>query len=77
MRVILGGIAIALLVAVSAGAVLFSAQKPIYEAVHMPSVRLGNDAGDNLVGADWSGLYKTSPDQSRETQGTSIVVGED
>jgi len=77
MRIILAGIFLSVLIAAAVGYGLFSTQKPIYEAFARPSVRLGREAGDNLVGPDWSGLYKTTPQQARTPQPSSIVVGED
>jgi hypothetical protein len=54
MRVILASVLLALLIAVGAGVILFRAQKPVYEAYSLPSVRIG-DPGHNLVGPQWTG----------------------
>jgi hypothetical protein len=54
MPVILAGIVIAVAVALGAGLMLRSVQKPIYESQPMPTVRVG-EPGNNLVGPDWSG----------------------
>ena len=57
MRIIVTSIIAAVLLAVAAGAALSTAQKPVYQTRAMPSVRI-DDPGNNLVGADWSGLTK-------------------
>jgi uncharacterized protein involved in exopolysaccharide biosynthesis len=59
MRIIVTSIIAAVLLAVGAGAVLSSAQKPVYQTRAMPSVRI-DDPGNNLVGLDWSGLPKAA-----------------
>jgi hypothetical protein len=57
MRVILAGIVLALVFAALAGIGYSAAQRPVYEAQPMPSVRVG-DPGSNLVGQNWSGHPK-------------------
>jgi uncharacterized protein involved in exopolysaccharide biosynthesis len=55
MRILISGIAAALVLGVIAGFVFFSANEPAYTAYTRSSVRLA-DPGENLVGADWSGI---------------------
>jgi uncharacterized protein involved in exopolysaccharide biosynthesis len=57
MSTIVTSIVAAFALAVGAGVVFCKMQKPVYVAEAAPSVRI-SDPGDNLVGADWSGLYK-------------------
>ena len=64
MRIIVTSIIAAVLLAVSAGAALSTAQKPVYQTRAMPSVRI-DDPGNNLVGADWSGLPKATPNGTK------------
>ena len=59
MRVILSAIVAAILISAAVGYVLLAGDKPIYQALAQPGVRLG-DPGSNLVGPDWTGLYPTS-----------------
>ncbi len=60
MRMILSGIAIACLISVGVGAVLYSMSRPpVYEAMPMPGVRL-DDPGHNLVGPRWTGRFDRS-----------------
>ncbi len=59
MRVILSAIVAAILISAAVGYVLLAGDKPIYQALAQPGVRLG-DPGTNLVGPDWTGLYPTS-----------------
>jgi hypothetical protein len=67
VRVIVTSILAAVLLALGAGVLLSLSQKPVYQAEAPPSVRIG-DPGHNLVGPDWSGLYKSPPDSRRVTQ---------
>jgi hypothetical protein len=64
VRVILGGIAISVTLALAAGAAFYAVQTPVYESQPLPSVRVG-DPGDNLVGPDWSGNPGNRADQAR------------
>jgi len=68
MPVIIGGIALATVISLGVGYLLYASEKPVYRAMSTtPSVRI-DDPGDNLVGPDWSGLYKTPPQAgSRKT----------
>ena len=54
MRVILSGIAAAILLGVVAAFVLATVQKPAYEVYATSSTRVG-DPGSNLVGKAWTG----------------------
>jgi hypothetical protein len=65
MRVILAGAALAIVISVAVGYFLYRSEPPVYRATAAPSVRIGNP-GDNLVGPDWSGLYKPPPGASEE-----------
>jgi hypothetical protein len=60
MRVIVSAIIVAALISAAVGYVLFTGEKPIYEALAQPGVRIG-DPGTNLVGPNWTGLYPISP----------------
>jgi hypothetical protein len=64
MRIIVTSMVVAVLLASAAGAVLSTAQKPVYQGRAMPTVRI-DDPGENLVGPDWSGLYKTAPNGTK------------
>ena len=64
MRIIVTSIVVAVLLATAAGAVFSMAQKPVYQARAMPSVRI-DDPGENLVGPDWSGLHKITPNGTK------------
>jgi hypothetical protein len=57
MRMIVSGIIVALVFAGLAGIGYSAAQRPVYQAQPMPSVRVG-DPGSNLVGQNWSGNPK-------------------
>lgn len=61
MRVIMSGIAAAIILGVIAAVVLSTAQRPAYESYATSSTRVG-DPGSNLVGKSWTGNPKTSPD---------------
>jgi hypothetical protein len=52
--VILGAIALAVALALAAGAAFFRVQEPVYRAQPGPGVRVG-DPGHNLVGQGWTG----------------------
>jgi hypothetical protein len=67
MRIIVASIVASVLLAVGAGVALSLAQKPVYQARAMPSVRL-DDPGENLVGPDWSGLNKVPQDATKVSQ---------
>lgn len=54
MLTILSGLIVALVFAGLAGVAYSRAQRPVYEAQSMPSVRVG-DPGSNLVGQNWTG----------------------
>jgi hypothetical protein len=54
MKVIFASVLIAILIAVAAGFILNSLQRPAYEAYSTSSTRV-NEPGHNLVGANWSG----------------------
>ena len=57
MLTLLTSILVAFVLAAGTGVVLYKAQKPVYLVDAMPTVRI-SDPGDNLVGPDWSGLFK-------------------
>lgn len=52
MRVVLAGIAAALVLGLILGVALPSFREPAYQVFSTSSVRVGNP-GDNLVGKDW------------------------
>lgn len=54
MRVLLSGIATAIVLGVIAAGVLSMAQKPSYDVYSSSSTRLG-EPGSNLVGKSWTG----------------------
>ena len=68
MPVILGGIVIAVVVALGAAVTLRSVQKPVYESQPMPTVRVG-EPGSNLVGPNWSGSPSESTRRTQEAHG--------
>lgn len=59
MGILVTSIIAAILLAVSAGLVLSTSQRPAYEAQVLPAVRL-DDPGHNLVGRDWSGVGRVN-----------------
>lgn len=63
MRVILSGIAAAIVLGVIAAFVLSAVQKPAYEAFATSSTRIG-DPGSNLVGEAWTGNPEPGRDES-------------
>jgi hypothetical protein len=69
MRVALSSIVVAVVISVVVGYALFAREKPIYEALAQPGVRIG-DPGTNLVGPNWSGLYPapTAPTAVRDAR---------
>jgi hypothetical protein len=75
MRAIIGGIIVSVVIAVVVGLIWVQYRTPIYEAQASPSLRIG-DPGYNLVGRDWSGLHRTSKQQSEERQPASIASGQ-
>jgi len=64
MRVIVGSIFLAVVVALAAGGVYWAVQTPVYINQPMPSVRVG-DPGENLVGPRWTG----NPPGNQGTEG--------
>ena len=66
MAMIIAGIVLAALVALTAGAGYYVAQKPIYQVQPGLGVRVG-DPGHNLVGPNWSG----DPAPGESTKGTA------
>jgi uncharacterized protein involved in exopolysaccharide biosynthesis len=65
MRIILASIMAVILLAVAAGLIFARTQKLVYEARALPTVRIDDDPGHNLVGPDWSGLPTSSaPEQA-------------
>jgi hypothetical protein len=54
MKVILGAVVLAVIVALMAGASFYRAQEAVYRAQPGPGVRVG-DPGHNLVGQGWTG----------------------
>jgi hypothetical protein len=54
MKTVLGGFAVAVLLAVAVGYLFPRIQEPAYRAFSTQSVRVG-DPGSNLVGPNWSG----------------------
>jgi hypothetical protein len=68
MPVILGGIVIAVVVALGAAVVLRSVQRPVYESQPMPTVRVG-EPGNNLVGPNWSGSASEGSRRTQEAHG--------
>jgi hypothetical protein len=64
MWIILVSIVVAVVVAAGMEWALWSAEKPIYEVRALPTARVG-DPGSNLVGPDWSGLYRVSEPATR------------
>jgi hypothetical protein len=70
MPVIVAGIGLAIVISLGIGYLLYaSARPPVYRTA-APSVRIDHP-GENLVGPDWSGLYKTPPQASEERQTAS------
>lgn len=66
MPVIVAGIALAIVISLGVGYLLYASEKPVYQAMSAtPSVRI-DEPGTNLVGPDWSGLYKTPSQAGRE-----------
>jgi hypothetical protein len=59
MGILVISIIAAILLAVSAGLVLSTSQRPAYEARVLPTVRL-DDPGHNLVGRDWTGIGRVN-----------------
>jgi hypothetical protein len=59
MKIIVTAVVASFLLAVGVGLILSAAQKPVYEVQAFPTVRI-DDPGHNLVGPDWSGLYRVS-----------------
>jgi hypothetical protein len=57
MSALLTSILVAIALAAGTGLLLYNMQKPVYYTGAKPTVRI-SDPGDNLVGPDWSGLYK-------------------
>ena len=70
MPVIIAGIGLAIVISLGVGYVLYASERPVYRTAVAPSVRIDHP-GDNLVGPDWSGLYKTPPQASEERQTAS------
>lgn len=60
MKTVLGGIFVAIFLAVVAGYLLPRAQEPAHRAFSTQSVRVG-DPGTNLVGPTWSGEGQVPP----------------
>jgi len=54
MRVLLSGIAVAIVLGVIAAVVLTTAQEPVYDVYSSSSTRL-DQPGSNLVGRRWTG----------------------
>jgi hypothetical protein len=70
MPVIVSGIAVALILALLAGAGYYLGQEPVYRAQPMPSVRVG-DPGYNLVGRNWTG----NPARNQPTDESDLSAG--
>ena len=70
MPVIVAGIGLAIVISLAMGYVLYASERPVYRTDAAPSVRIDHP-GDNLVGPDWSGLYKTPPQASEERETAS------
>jgi hypothetical protein len=68
MRVLLSGIAVAIVLGVIAAAVLSTVQEPVYDVYSSSSTRL-DQPGSNLVGRRWTG-------NPRETGSASGSAGE-
>jgi hypothetical protein len=64
MRVLLSGIVAAIAIAVVAGFVLRSSQKPVHAFFSTSSARV-SEPGDNLVGKNWSGDPRVTADERR------------
>ena len=59
MGILVTSIIAAVLLAVGAGLVLSTSQRPVYEVQSLPAVRL-DDPGHNLVGRDWTGIGRVN-----------------
>jgi hypothetical protein len=67
MWIITISIVAAVLLASGALLALSAAQKPVYEARTMPTVRI-DEPGQNLVGPDWSGLNAPGKDAAEDSR---------
>jgi hypothetical protein len=54
MKMILGGMVVAIVLGIGAAMILNSTQRPAYEVYSTSGVRIG-DPGHNLVGEEWTG----------------------
>ena len=67
MKVILSSIAASVLLGVVAALILGWTQRPAYDVFSTSMTRVGNP-GSNLVGPNWSGLYKEGGETLHKTQ---------
>jgi len=74
MRIMVTSIVAVVVLAVAAGLILAIIQKPTYEARALPTVRI-DDPGHNLVGSDWSGLYKSLTPKPTSQAPTAHQIG--
>ena len=64
MRVLLTGIAVAIVIAVIAGIGFRAAREPVHQVFASSSVRL-SEPGTNLVGEGWTGNPRVTDEQRR------------
>lgn len=56
MKILLLGVAVAIIIAIGVGTFFPLEPKLAYQVFSMENVRLGDDPGFNLVGPNWTGL---------------------